>query len=269
MLPAGERYKTLASVQRIWRWLFANGVDRSSPVVCLGGGVVGDLGGFAAATALRGIPVVQVATTLVAQVDSAIGGKTGFNTPEGKNLIGGFYPPSVVLVDPELLRSLPPRELTAGMGEVVKYAAIADAALFARLEAQGSGIFSDIGLLVEAIRRCIQIKAAVVGKDPKEYGLRVILNFGHTVGHALEAASRYRLLHGEAVAIGMAVETSLAVSRGLCSEKDRRRLVALLDTLGLPTQSRSELSASRFLRLDKKRAGTTVRIPLLRRIGRV
>ena len=276
LLP-GERHKTLAAVQRVWRWLFAHGLDRRSPVVCLGGGVVGDLAGFAAATALRGVPVVQIPTTLVAQVDSSVGGKTGFDVPEGKNLVGAFHSPSAVVADVDLLGTLPARELAAGMGEVVKYGVIADAALFGRLERAGAAILSDRVALAAVVRRCVELKASVVARDPHEKGIRAILNFGHTVGHALEAASGFRMLHGEAVAAGMAVEASFALRRRACAAGERARIVALLEALSLPVSVAVDAKggagtgarAAKFIRSDKKRVGGSVRMPILRRIGRV
>ncbi|HVO31860.1 MAG TPA: 3-dehydroquinate synthase [bacterium] len=268
VLPAGERHKSLAGAQKIWRFLFANGVDRKSPVVCLGGGVVGDLAGFAAATALRGVPVVQIPTTLVSQVDSSVGGKTAIDVAEGKNLVGAFHWPSSVIVDVALLSTLPRRELVSGIGEVVKYGAIADAALFALLERSGAALLDDPRALATVVRRCIEIKASVVARDPRETGYRGILNFGHTVGHAFEAASGLRMRHGEAVAAGMAVEADLAVSLGRCAARDRDRLVSLLEAFGLPTDG-PRREAVRFLRADKKRAGESVRMPVLLRAGRV
>src|SRR5258707_4493100 len=200
-----ESEKNLQSVEGLAQSLVSTKADRHALVVAIGGGVVGDVGGFVAASYLRGISVVHVPTTLVAQVDSAIGGKTGVNLPEGKNLLGAFYPPRLVLADPELLATLPEREFRGGLAEVIKYGVIADATLFAFLEKQMDAILRrDAGALEHVIRRSIAIKAQVVSKDEKESGLREILNFGHTFGHALESVTRYRhFQHGEAVAWGM------------------------------------------------------------------
>lgn len=266
-LPPGERHKNAATMESLWIRLVASGIDRKTPVLALGGGVVGDLAGFAAATILRGVPLVQVPTTLVAQVDSAIGGKTGFDLAAGKNLVGAFKQPVLTLVDPTVLATLPARELRAGLAEVVKYGAIADAAFFALLESLSPRPLTP-AMLERIVRRCVELKAAVVERDPEERGVRVILNFGHTAGHALEAASRYRVRHGEAVAAGMVAEAEWACEQGLCSPRDVERLTGILSRMGLPV-SLPSLGASRFLMTDKKRAGAALRIPLLRRIGRV
>jgi len=265
-IRAGERHKNAATVASIWSAMVAAGVDRRTPVLALGGGVVGDLAGFAAATILRGVPVVQVPTTLVAQVDSAIGGKTGFDLPQGKNLVGAFKQPVLVIADPSVLATLPERELAAGMAEVVKYGVIADAAFFALLETASWPLSP--AMLDRIVRRCAELKAGVVDRDPHERGERVILNFGHTAGHALEAASKFRVRHGEAVAAGMVAEAELACERGQCGARNVERLTALLARFGLPV-SLPARGASRFLAADKKRIGSTVRIPMLRRIGRV
>ncbi|MDP8925052.1 MAG: 3-dehydroquinate synthase, partial [Chloroflexota bacterium] len=206
-LPGGEEHKTLADAERMYDWLIEAGTDRGDHVVAVGGGVIGDMGGFVAATFLRGIPVVQVPTTLLAQVDSSIGGKTGVDHRLGKNLIGAFHQPSLVVADTRFLRTLPEREYRSGWAEIVKMAVIMDADLFARLERRAETLlrFEDEVALAHAVRRSIELKGEVVGADERESGLRVILNYGHTIGHAVEAATGYRrLLHGEAVAIGMA-----------------------------------------------------------------
>lgn len=266
-LVAGERNKHVGTVERLWRDLLRAGVDRRTPVLALGGGVLGDLAGFAAATVLRGVPLVQLPTTLVAQVDSAIGGKTGFDLPEGKNLVGAFKHPGAVIVDPAVLATLPARELRAGLAEVVKYGVIADEALFSMLEVCGARPLSKTALEL-LVWRCVRIKAGVVSRDPEERGERVILNFGHTAGHALEAASGYRVLHGEAVAAGMVAEAELAAELDVCRPADATRLAGLVARLGLPLALPAK-GAQRFLASDKKRAGGVVRLPLLKGIGSV
>ena len=265
-IRAGERYKNAATVAFLWGEMIAAGIDRSTPVVALGGGVVGDLAGFAAATILRGVPVVQIPTTLVAQVDSAIGGKTGFDLPSGKNLVGAFKQPALVIADPVLLATLPERELRAGMAEVVKYGVIADADFFELLESASWPLSA--AMLERIVRRCASLKAGVVERDPHEKGERVVLNFGHTAGHAFEAASGFSVRHGEAVAAGMVAESEWACEQGLCAARDVERLASLLARIGLPTRLAAR-GAARFLATDKKRIGSTVKVPLLRRIGRV
>ncbi|MCS6815038.1 MAG: 3-dehydroquinate synthase, partial [Cyanobacteria bacterium] len=225
LLPAGERYKTLKSVQKIYDVALANQLERSSTLVALGGGVIGDMTGFAAATWLRGINVVQVPTSLLAMVDAAIGGKTGVNHPQGKNLIGAFHQPRLVLIDPTVLKTLPTREFRAAMAEVIKYGVIWDATLFERLEGckrldrlaviehQPATPEAELSVLEEILLRSCQAKAHVVSKDEKEAGLRAILNYGHTIGHAVESLTGYRAVnHGEAVAIGMVAAGQLAVT---------------------------------------------------------
>jgi len=237
-LPAGERYKTLASVQKIYNAALENRLERSSTLVALGGGVIGDMTGFAAATWLRGINFVQVPTTLLAMVDAAIGGKTGVNHPQGKNLIGAFYQPRLVLIDPQVLNTLPVREFRAGMAEVIKYGVIWDAQLFAKME-QSDRLdqrrYLNAGLLQEILSRSCQAKADVVSKDEKEAGLRAILNYGHTIGHAVESLTGYRLVnHGEAVAIGMVAAGQLAVNLQFWEQAAQERQLALIEKAGLP-----------------------------------
>ena len=264
-IAAGERHKTLATVAKIWEAALAAGADRRTPIVALGGGVVGDLAGFAAATLLRGVPLMQVPTTLVAAVDSAIGGKTGFDL-RGKNRVGALKHPVAVVADLALLETLPRRELVAGMGEVVKYGAIADAALLERLR-------KPLGEeLVSVVRRCVEIKAGVVSRDPEERGERVVLNFGHTIGHALEAAGAYRRWrHGEAVAIGLVAETRFAEERGVCRPGESARLAEVLVEQGLPigAPGASFRRAVPFVAADKKRTRGELSLPLLREAGRV
>lgn len=230
----GERAKTLGTMTRILDALVADGADRKAVLVAVGGGVLGDMAGFAAASFLRGIRLVHVPTTVVGQVDSAIGGKVGVNHRLGKNLIGAFHQPSLVAIDPTLLATLSRRELRAGLYEVVKYAVIASAPLWTRLEDEMPRLLrGDTARLTPVIEACCRIKAQVVSADEREQGLRRILNFGHTVGHALEAATHYRLLrHGEAVAYGMRAVSALAVERKLWPPADHDRLCALLDGMG-------------------------------------
>jgi 3-dehydroquinate synthase len=229
-----ESSKRLATVEGICRQLARAGADRRAVLVALGGGVVGDVAGFVAATYLRGVRVVHVPTTLVAQVDSAIGGKTGVNLPEGKNLVGAFYQPSQVVVDPEVLRTLPARQFRAGLYEVIKYGVIGDAVLFRFLERRlGNLLRRDAATLDYIVPRCIRAKAAVVHQDEREGGVRQILNFGHTLGHALESATRYRrFLHGEAVAWGMMGATLLAVAGNRLDFEDAVRILDLTARVG-------------------------------------
>lgn len=271
LFPDGESAKTMRSVELLARSLARAGADRHSVVVAVGGGVVGDVAGFAAATYLRGVSLVQVPTTLVAQTDSAIGGKTGVNIPEGKNLVGAFYAPKLVLVDATLLKTLPAREFRGGMAEVIKYGVIADRKMFAFLERHLDRAMSrDADALAYLIGRSVEIKARVVSKDEKESGLREILNFGHTFGHALESATNYRRYqHGEAVAWGMMCAALLGHETGTTPAADASRIVALVRRLGtLPPWPR--MPASRLLeamRSDKKTRGGKLRFVLSPRIG--
>jgi 3-dehydroquinate synthase len=244
VVEAGEEHKTPATVAAIHDAAFAHRLERSSLIVALGGGVVGDMAGFAAATWLRGIAVVQVPTTLLAMVDAAIGGKTGVNHPGGKNLIGAFHQPKLVLIDPQTLGTLPDREFRAGMAEVIKYAVIGDGVLFQELEAAagrdpGGGLASrqavGAALLQRLLERSAAAKARVVAADEREGGLRAILNYGHTLGHAVENLSGYGTwLHGEAVALGMLAAGDIAVSMGLWSQRDQERQRRLIAAAGLP-----------------------------------
>jgi 3-dehydroquinate synthase len=256
LLPDGERYKNLQSVSRIYDPLIRAGADRGSAIVAVGGGVVGDTAGFAAATYLRGITLVHVPTTLLAQVDSSIGGKVGVNHALGKNLIGAFHQPRVVVIDPLFLKTLPRREFRSGLYEVVKYGMIASRSLFDRLTRETKAIFArDPAVLVPAILESCRIKADVVSKDERESGLRRILNFGHTVGHALEAVTKYRRFrHGEAIAYGMLAAADLAVVRGALADADREALTQLIAKLG-PLPSVADLPIPEVMaavRRDKK-----------------
>lgn len=271
-LPTGETAKSLKYVQSCYDQLAAHRLERKSFIVALGGGVTGDLAGFVAATYLRGLAFVQVPTTLLSQVDSSVGGKVGVNLKAGKNLVGAFYQPRLVLCDLDTLATLPERELRAGLAEVIKYGIIYDAALFRKLEREiGRLLERDAKALATVVARCCEIKAEVVGQDETETGLRAILNFGHTIGHALEAISGYgKYLHGEAIAIGQVAAARL--SPGL-SGKDIGRVEALLAAAGLPTRvklnatQRERLHAA--MRLDKKVSAGEVKFVLAEQIGKV
>ena len=256
LIPDGERFKNLQSVSRIYEALIRAGADRGSAIIAVGGGVVGDTAGFAAATFLRGITLVHVPTTLLAQVDSSVGGKVGVNHALGKNLIGAFHQPALVVVDPLLLKTLPRREFRSGLYEVVKYGVIASRSLFDRVSADVKAIFAkDERALVPAIVESCRIKADVVSKDEREGGLRRILNYGHTVGHALEAVTHYRRFrHGEAIAFGMLAAADLAVGRGALAERERSALAQLVGKLG-PLPSVADLAVPEVMeavRRDKK-----------------
>jgi 3-dehydroquinate synthase len=272
LVPDGERAKHLTTVQRVYDALIRGRADRSSQLVVVGGGVLGDLGGFAAATFLRGIPYVQVPTTLLAQVDSAIGGKVGVNHPLGKNLIGAFHHPRLVVSDPLVLRTLSRREFRAGLYEVVKYAVIASRPLFDQLVATLRQIVArQADLLVPIIAECCRIKAEVVAADEREQGLRRTLNFGHTVGHALEAVTKYRRFrHGEAVAYGMRAAAWIARARGALAADAHEALGELLTRMG-PLPAVADLSTAACLeamRHDKKVVRGTLHFVLPVDIGR-
>ncbi len=275
-IPAGERYKTLNSIQKLYNTALENHLERSSTLVALGGGVIGDMTGFAAATWLRGINFVQVPTSLLAMVDAAIGGKTGVNHPQGKNLIGAFYQPRLVLIDPQVLKTLPAREFRAGMAEVIKYGVIWDGDLFAQLEQVkrlDSLRYVNEELLQTILTRSCQAKAEVVGKDEKEAGLRAILNYGHTIGHAVESLTGYRLVnHGEAVAIGMVAAGAIARKLQMWNLDDAQRQNALIKKAGLPTEIPSMLETEAIieaLKTDKKVKAGKVRFVLPTQIGTV
>lgn len=268
-IPAGEEYKTLETVAMLWRSFLKAGLDRRSTVIALGGGVVSDLAGFAAATFMRGVAWLCLPTTLLAMADASLGGKTGFDLSEGKNLVGAFHPPRLVLADATTLDTLPEVELRAGLAEVVKHGVIADPGLF---DLCAAGYESARANLPEIVRRAMLVKIKVIEADPFESGERASLNFGHTVGHALEAVSGYRLRHGEAVAIGMVVEARLAERLGLAEKGLAARLEAALDALGLPVVIPPDLERQAILdalRYDKKKAGGVVRFALPRAIGQV
>jgi 3-dehydroquinate synthase len=236
VIPDGEQAKSVRWLSKILDALVIKRCERQDVVLALGGGVVGDVAGFAASAYLRGVPFVQVPTTLVAQVDSSVGGKTGVNHAMGKNLIGAFYQPRVVVIDPQALRTLPKREWVAGLAEVIKYGMIADPGFFDYLEGHVEGLSAQAEEVIPTvIRRCCEIKAEVVGRDEREAGRRRILNYGHTVGHALEAWGRYKTwIHGEAVAIGMVQEAAIARHLGMCDEELVERQRDLIQDVGLP-----------------------------------
>jgi 3-dehydroquinate synthase len=271
ILPDGESHKTLANVARILDVLVTNRFSRDCTVLALGGGVVGDMAGFAAACYQRGVAFVQVPTTLLAQVDSSVGGKTGVNHPGGKNLIGAFHQPSAVITDTRTLKTLPPRELRAGLAEVIKYGLICDAAFFAWLEVHMDELLGgDAAALAHIIRRSCEIKAEIVGRDEREQGDRALLNLGHTFGHAVESATGYtRWLHGEAIGAGLLMAAAMSRESGLLSSQDVSRLERLLERTGLPTHIDGVAPAAALdhMRIDKKVKGGRIRLVLLRAIG--
>lgn len=259
-IPDGEEHKNASTLNLVYDRLIDAGLDRRSFLVALGGGVVGDLAGYAAATYLRGIPFVQVPTTLLAQVDSSVGGKTGIDHPLGKNLIGAFHQPHLVVTDVATLQTLPDRHYRAGLAEVVKYGAVLDAGLFVLLESEADGLLNRVpALLEEVIARCCELKAQVVSLDERESGVRAVLNYGHTLGHAFETLSGYtELVHGEAVAIGMVLAARFSERAGYCTSGDVKRIETLLQRLGLPTavpQVAAEALVEALGRDKKNRAG--------------
>ena len=279
-LPAGEQSKSFVQLERVMGWLLDHGVDRRSVLFAVGGGVVGDIGGLAAALALRGISCVQIPTTLLAQVDSAVGGKTAINMPQGKNLVGVFYQPAAVICDLDTLETLPRRQLLAGYAEVLKYALIGDPEFFIWLERQAPAILArEPQALAKAIETSCRKKAEIVERDEKEQGnLRALLNFGHTFGHALEAATHYdgRLLHGEGVAIGMVMAMQLSCRLGHCPQEDVDRVEHHLSAAGLPTRAAMifpplECGAAgilKHMKRDKKALGENLVFILARGIGK-
>ena len=271
LFPQGEASKTRAEWQRLSDALLSRGAGRDAAIVAVGGGVVGDLAGFVAATYMRGIPVLHVPTTVVAMVDSALGGKTGVDTAEGKNLIGAFHHPAAVVADPRTLLTLSAREFHAGLAEVVKHAVIADAGYFEWLERHAGDIAARrLDLLAVLVRRSVAIKAEVVEADERERGRRAHLNLGHTIGHGIEHASGYRLLHGEAVALGLVAECALASDLGLVGTDTSERVAALLARFDLPVRLTVDLSFDRILQAmgyDKKAAGGELRFALPAGLG--
>jgi 3-dehydroquinate synthase len=272
LVPDGEEHKSLTSLAAVYDRLIAERLERKSCVLALGGGVIGDLAGFAAATYLRGVPYVQVPTTLLAQVDSSVGGKTAVNHENGKNLIGAFYQPKLVLIDVTVLRSLPRRELVAGLAEVIKYGVIQDPELFRLLEQSVKQIIElDRGLLSRIIITSCAIKARIVEADEREEDQRAVLNFGHTIGHALEAATGYRqFLHGEAVGVGMVKAAALSVQQGFCDQSSFERIIKLVKHAGLPTEIPSAVSMASLIQgmeVDKKAAGGKIKFVICEGIG--
>lgn len=279
VVPSGERHKTRETWARLTDALLAAGHGRDSAVCAIGGGVTGDLAGFVAATYLRGVPLVQVPTTLLAMVDAAVGGKTGVDVPAGKNLVGAFHPASLVVADPEVLRTLPPEERRAGFAEMLKHGAVADAAHFhalvdaaPRLSAADAPEATFADALADAIAASVRIKSAIVAADPTEQGRRAILNFGHTVAHAIEHATRYAVRHGEAVAIGMVLEARVGEALGVTAPGTAGELARAVRAAGLPTAVPPPLGADALLagmRHDKKGRVGAVRCALPAGIGRM
>ena len=272
-IPPGENHKHLDTVRAAYDTMLDHKLERKSPVIALGGGVVGDMAGFVAATYLRGVPFVQCPTTLLEMVDASVGGKVGVNVPQGKNLIGAFHQPVAVVIDPLVLQTLAPRELRCGMAECVKHGVIRDGKLFRWIDENWAKIQAiDTKALVELISRNVAIKAAVVMEDEKESGVRAHLNFGHTFAHAIEATSGYgQIEHGEAVALGMVAATHLAIDAGICEANLLEPLIGLLEKIGLPTsaalvETEALLAA---MRLDKKVADSKIRLVLPTKMGRV
>lgn len=269
VIPAGERYKTIDTVHTLWRGFLQAGIERANCIVALGGGVVGDLAGFAAATYLRGVPWVVAPTSLLAMVDASMGGKTGADLPEGKNLIGAFHPPRFVIADPQTLSTLPEAELRSGMAEVVKHGVLADPTLF-ELCSQGWGVLQADWDSV--VRRAMAVKVKVIQEDPYEKGVRATLNLGHTLGHAIEVVSKFSLKHGEAVAIGMVAAADLSERLGLAVHGLTKQISTVLENLNLPVKQPAGLDREQVLnvmRFDKKRADGQVRFVLPTRIGEV
>jgi 3-dehydroquinate synthase len=273
-LKGGEPSKQMGTMGKLYEAAARARLDRRSCVIAIGGGVIGDAAGFFAATYLRGLPIIHVPTTLVAQVDSAIGGKTGVNLPSGKNLVGAFHQPMLVVVDTATLTTLPAREFRAGLAEVIKSGVIADSELFGRLEKNLTSILrKDAAELAWIVKRCCAIKADVVSRDERELtGLRAILNFGHTIGHGIEAAAKYSLLHGEAVALGMIGASLLSMRISKFPVKEHDRLLDLIRRTGLPTRLPVKYKPAEILkamRLDKKVANGQLRFVLATKIGKV
>jgi len=274
LIPDGEEYKDLLWASYIYGELLAQRLDRASAVIALGGGVIGDMAGFVASTYMRGISFIQVPTTLLAQVDSSVGGKTGLNHPMGKNMIGTFYQPKIVWADVNTLRTLPKREFVAGMAEVIKYGVIWDEAFFRFIAENNEKILSlDGGTVAYVIRRSCEIKADVVSKDERESGLRAILNYGHTIGHAIETATGYTsYLHGEAVAIGMCHEAKLSSLCCLMDKEEAERVRFLIDSYNLPSEMPPGIDPEKILlamQIDKKAIAGRLKFVLPEKVGSV
>ena len=267
-IPDGESYKTLETVENILNELFEYKLDRKSILIAFGGGVIGDMTGFTASLYQRGIDFIQIPTTLLSQVDASVGGKTGVNNKYGKNLIGAFYQPKAVYIDPEFLKTLPPREFAAGIAEIVKMAVMFDDAFFNFL---GNADFHDEAVLKEMIRRSVELKAEVVNQDEKEAGIRAVLNYGHTFGHVIENETGYsEYLHGEAVAIGMVMANALAVALGMFEQEEADRVKRLLEGAGLPThyEIKDVDAFYEHFFLDKKSAKGSIKFILPDGIGK-
>lgn len=272
ILPDGEQYKNLASMELIYNSLLENRHNRTTTIIALGGGVIGDMSGFAAASYQRGVRFIQIPTTLLSQVDSSVGGKTGVNHPLGKNMIGAFHQPHCVVADTDTLKTLPPRELAAGLAEVIKYGLITDLPFYEWLEANIAGLVAcDEALMTEAIYRSCQNKAKVVAADERESGVRAILNLGHTFGHAIETAKGYgNWLHGEAVAVGMLMALQLSSQLGWITSKEVDRLRNLLLAAKLPVDREIAMTQDEFISLmslDKKVIDGSLRLVLLKSVG--
>jgi 3-dehydroquinate synthase len=273
LIPDGEEHKNLKALAVIYDYLVRWRLERKSIVLALGGGVIGDLAGFAAATYLRGVPYVQVPTTLLAQVDSSVGGKTAVNHPDGKNIIGAFYQPRLVLIDVEVLRSLPRRELVAGLAEVIKYGIVEDAKLFSLLEDEIDRLVGlDRDLLIQIVAASCAIKARVVEQDEREEDYRAVLNFGHTIGHALEAATGYgKYLHGEAVAVGIVKAAAISLRYGFCDRESVDRIRRLIEKVGLPADLPNDVAMESLIQgmeVDKKSAGGKIKFVMCAGIGK-
>jgi 3-dehydroquinate synthase len=273
IFPAGEESKTRETWIRLSDELLARGFGRDSAIVAIGGGVVGDMAGFVAATYCRGVPYAQVPTTLLAMLDASVGGKVGVDTPQGKNLIGAFHPPAIVVSDPTALMDLPAAEYRAGFAEAIKHGVIADAAYFDWIETNASGLVArSKETLVDLIRRSVEIKAEVVSADERESGRRAILNAGHTVAHALETESGFRLAHGEAVALGLIAETQIAERMGIARTGLSQQIASLAGALGLPTESQSPRDLTHVMQAltrDKKNRAGKIHLALPEDVGRM
>lgn len=273
ILPDGEQFKTLATLDQIFTALLEKRHNRTTTIVALGGGVVGDMAGFAAAAYQRGVEFIQIPTTLLSQVDSSVGGKTGVNHPLGKNMIGAFHQPRAVIADLSTLATLPDRELSAGLAEIIKYGLIWDAAFFEWLERCIDRLVArDIDALTHAVKRSCEIKAAVVGKDERESNLRAILNLGHTFGHAIETAQGYGAwLHGEAVGVGMVMAVELSIREGWLPESMRERIISLNQRAGLPVKGPADMTEAQYrtlMAVDKKVLDDNLRLVLLESLGK-
>jgi 3-dehydroquinate synthase len=269
IVPAGEAHKNLETISFLWKSFLDNGLDRKSTVIALGGGVIGDMAGFAASTYMRGIDWIGIPTTLLSMVDASLGGKTGFDLPEGKNIIGSFYPPKLVLADPSLLLTLPDRELRSGMAEVVKHGIISDPDLFAMCQ-RGMDWVKDN--LEDVVKHAMAVKIKVIEEDPYEKGIRAALNLGHTVGHAVELVSKFELRHGEAIAIGTAAEARYAARVGLAAQSTVEAIESTFEALGLPIHIPEDMPREKIIqamRVDKKKNAKSIRFALPVEIGKV